>query len=220
MSENEKEARYADFGRRLTELRKKSHLTQAMVAERLGVTTRAYVNYEKGLRLPPIDTAAPMAKLFGVSTDELLGTGVTTDELLQARVADELEKLFDGSKGAKVSEYAITATNSALAGGVLSPEDRASFIATMQIILASATLEASGKFTPYSKRDEEWSKKHEAQTEAVNDMVKMVRARADEELKEGGLRYDGAASDDVTSKDGVEASAETPTGTSENTDIK
>ena len=62
-----------DFGDRLKELRKKSGLTQAQLAERIGVTKSVISFYEQRERSPSPSVLIKMAKVFRVSTDYLLG---------------------------------------------------------------------------------------------------------------------------------------------------
>lgn len=53
--------------------RKRAGLTQEEVARRLGVTTPAVNKWENGSNQPDILLLAPIARLLGISTDELLG---------------------------------------------------------------------------------------------------------------------------------------------------
>lgn len=62
-----------DFGNRLRTLRIKNHLTQAQLAQKLGLTKSVISAYETDLRLPSYDVLIHMAKIFEVSTDYLLG---------------------------------------------------------------------------------------------------------------------------------------------------
>ena len=62
-----------DFGFRIRTLRKKNNLTQAQLAERLGVTKSVISAYENDLRLPSYDTLIAISRIFKVSTDYLLG---------------------------------------------------------------------------------------------------------------------------------------------------
>jgi transcriptional regulator with XRE-family HTH domain len=64
---------------RLKELRKANHrMTQADVANKLGVAKTTYASYEQGRRDPDISMLTKIASLFGVSVDYLLGH--TTDK--------------------------------------------------------------------------------------------------------------------------------------------
>ncbi|MBQ6431045.1 MAG: helix-turn-helix transcriptional regulator [Oscillospiraceae bacterium] len=58
---------------RIRDLREDNDLTQAQVAEYLGVGQRAYAYYENGERMLPSEALCTLAQLYHVSTDYLLG---------------------------------------------------------------------------------------------------------------------------------------------------
>lgn len=58
---------------RLKELREESGLTQKQIAEKLGISSVAYLRYEKSQREPSLSMLAEIANIFNVSTDYLLG---------------------------------------------------------------------------------------------------------------------------------------------------
>lgn len=62
-----------DFGNKLKTLRLKENLTQAQLAQRLGLTKSVISAYETGLRLPSYDILIHIARIFHVTTDYLLG---------------------------------------------------------------------------------------------------------------------------------------------------
>lgn len=62
-----------NFGATLKSLRLKENLTQAMLAQKLGLTKSVISAYETGLRMPSYDVLIHIAKTFNVSTDFLLG---------------------------------------------------------------------------------------------------------------------------------------------------
>ena len=62
-----------DFGNILKTLRLRENLTQAQLAQKLGLTKSVISAYETGLRLPSYDILIHIAKIFSVSTDYLLG---------------------------------------------------------------------------------------------------------------------------------------------------
>ncbi len=62
-----------DFGNRLKTLRLKNNMTQAQLAQKLGLTKSVISAYETGLRLPSYDILIHMARIYKVSTDYLLG---------------------------------------------------------------------------------------------------------------------------------------------------
>lgn len=57
----------------MKQLRKDKHLTQAQVAERIGVTASMVSSYETDIRLPSYEVMLRIADIFGVSVDYLLG---------------------------------------------------------------------------------------------------------------------------------------------------
>ncbi len=56
----------------LKELRKKKGLSQKQAANALGISMRAYQNYEYGQREPNIEMINKLANFYGVTTDYLL----------------------------------------------------------------------------------------------------------------------------------------------------
>lgn len=66
------------YYRRIKDLREDHDLTQQYVADYLGMKQPQYFRYEKGTRDIPSDVLIALAKLYGVSTDYILGL---TDEM-------------------------------------------------------------------------------------------------------------------------------------------
>lgn len=62
-----------DFGGRLKQAREKANLSLKRVAQSLDLTYTGYVQYERGLREPPLWTIKRLAELYNVSTDWLFG---------------------------------------------------------------------------------------------------------------------------------------------------
>lgn len=62
-----------DFGNVLKNLRSKENMTQAQLAQKLGLTKSVISAYETGLRLPSYDTLIHIAQIYNVTTDFLLG---------------------------------------------------------------------------------------------------------------------------------------------------
>ena len=61
------------FSQNLKALRLEAHISQAELAEKMGVGQRTVSNWERGARQPDYDTLIKIAKYFEVSTDYLLG---------------------------------------------------------------------------------------------------------------------------------------------------
>lgn len=60
------------LGERIATLRREKGMTQDAVAERLGVSGQAVSKWENGISYPDITILPEIAKLFGVTVDELL----------------------------------------------------------------------------------------------------------------------------------------------------
>ena len=61
------------IGQRIKQFRKQQGLTQERLAEYLGVTDKAVSKWECGLTAPDLALIMPLARILGVSADELLG---------------------------------------------------------------------------------------------------------------------------------------------------
>lgn len=64
---------YSIFTKRLREVRSSTGMSQNQVAEALGVSRSAYAYYETGATRPDLETLIRIARVFGVTTDYLLG---------------------------------------------------------------------------------------------------------------------------------------------------
>lgn len=62
-----------DIGTRIKDLRNARRMTQAEFVERINVTKSTVSAYENGTRFPSYDVLIRIARLFKVSTDNLLG---------------------------------------------------------------------------------------------------------------------------------------------------
>lgn len=62
-----------DLGRKVKQLREGREWSQAELARRSGITKSAISTYEVGTRTPSADVVKTFAKVFGVSSDYLLG---------------------------------------------------------------------------------------------------------------------------------------------------
>jgi transcriptional regulator with XRE-family HTH domain len=64
-----------EIGTRLKQLRSQRNISQIDLARQLGVSKSVISSYENEIHLPPYDVLIKMARMFGVSTDYLLGAG-------------------------------------------------------------------------------------------------------------------------------------------------
>nr|WP_288977662.1 helix-turn-helix domain-containing protein [uncultured Blautia sp.] len=91
------------FGDRISFLRKLKGLTQAQLAEKLGISAQAVSKWESGLSCPDIMMLVPLADIFNVSTDMLLGGGQLTgcDVTPNQNAEADREKGFPGQTAAE-----------------------------------------------------------------------------------------------------------------------
>jgi len=62
-----------NVGKKIKELRAAKNITQAEMAQRIGMTSSTISSYEVGERQPSYDVLIKIARLFNVTTDTLLG---------------------------------------------------------------------------------------------------------------------------------------------------
>lgn len=79
-----------ELGTKLKQLRSQRNISQVALANQLGVSKSVISSYENEIHLPPYDVLIQMARLFGVSTDYLLGASgnrtVNVDGLTDTQV--------------------------------------------------------------------------------------------------------------------------------------
>ena len=78
------------FGDRIKALRRKSNFTQEKLAELLSISPQAVSRWETDVAMPDISLLPPIANLFGVTTDYLLGMDSYKKDLRKA----EFDKAF------------------------------------------------------------------------------------------------------------------------------
>lgn len=84
-----------DFGNILKTQRLKANMTQAQLAQKLGLTKSVISAYETGLRLPSYDVLIHIARIFNVSTDFLLGIEHKQEIDLSGISQEEIDALLN-----------------------------------------------------------------------------------------------------------------------------
>ena len=81
------------LGKRIMRHRKNLNLTQDQLAEQLGVTAQAVSKWENDLSCPDIAMLPKLSRIFGITTDQLLGTASEQAEapVFQGEVVEETD---------------------------------------------------------------------------------------------------------------------------------
>ena len=68
-----------EIANRLQQMRKKNNLSQEELAAKMGVTRQAVSKWERAESAPDMENLILLAKLYGVTIDELLNTGASPE---------------------------------------------------------------------------------------------------------------------------------------------
>lgn len=82
------------IGERIKQLRKKNDLTQEKLADYLCVSYQAVSKWECGLSSPDLALIVPLAKLFNITTDELLGANPENNDMRYSELKADYDKTF------------------------------------------------------------------------------------------------------------------------------
>ena len=139
----------------MANLRKELNMSQAELAEKLGVSQQTISKYERGTREPDNETLAKLAEIFDCSIDYLLGK---TD--IRNPYKDFIEKAKEqyGPRGKKQAEELLQTIQSLFDGGELPDEDKDEFFRAITEIYFDSK-EKNKKYTPkkYRKNKQEGS---------------------------------------------------------------
>lgn len=96
-----------EIGTKLKQLRCQRNISQIALAKQLGVSKSVISSYENEVHLPPYDVLLQMARLFGVSTDYLLGASgnrsINVDGLTDTQI-EAITMIVDELKNANKSK--------------------------------------------------------------------------------------------------------------------
>ena len=101
-----------NIGKRIKELRRARDMTQERLAEYLNVSFQAISKWETGIAMPDLSMIAPLTKIFGVTSDELLG--ISHENEVDNRRSDligQRESTFetgDTTERLRISEIAVS----------------------------------------------------------------------------------------------------------------
>lgn len=83
-----------ELGKNIKRLRRNADLTQEQLGDMLGVAYQTVSKWELGITFPDISMIAPIARLFKVSADELLGLSESADEAKRRELEERYWKTY------------------------------------------------------------------------------------------------------------------------------
>lgn len=134
--------------KRITMLRKELKLTQAQLAQKLGVGRTTVNGYEQGIISPPPEKIKMMSEIFDVTTDYIIGK--SDDRLLTVKDNNDIaEKMKDLLQTIELSQNDLTFN-----GQELDDITRQLLIQSLQNSLEIGKTISKAKYTPNKFRKE------------------------------------------------------------------
>ena len=141
------DAPYADFAKRLRQLRRDRKMTRIVFAEKCGLVPATVLNYENGKRIPAADMAVKMAEVLDITVGELMGVEKNEDTKRTKAAINRIREMY-GNKPAKQAEEMLYSTERLFADGDLPPEIQEDYILEMQKLFIFSTEKIREKITP------------------------------------------------------------------------
>ena len=101
------------LGQKITQLRKKSHLSQEVLAEKMNVSRQAVSKWESNQSIPDIEKIVDLSELFGVTTDYLLKNGTPSFELPGKTTEEKQIKKLPSIDDQQITQYLEVAKKTA-----------------------------------------------------------------------------------------------------------
>lgn len=92
------------IGKFIAEKRKQKNITQALLAEKLGVTDRSVSNWENGKNMPDLSLFKPLCDILDISINDLLSGEKLSKEKYQEKFEENIVNTIDYSTK-KVNKY-------------------------------------------------------------------------------------------------------------------
>ncbi|MBQ3016271.1 MAG: helix-turn-helix transcriptional regulator [Clostridia bacterium] len=100
------------LGKMISSLRKKKGMTQAELAEKMGVTDKAVSKWERDLSCPDISSLPKLAEIFDISVDELMQVKTGLKEKQNSKVSEIIDTVLKAvATAAGVATVALTVLN-------------------------------------------------------------------------------------------------------------
>ena len=97
------------LGKKIRQLRRAKDLTQEQLADYLNISSQSVSKWETGTATPDLAFVIPLARLFGVSTDELLGFEQSKEDLRKQEYADAYDETWKNGDLEKRLEICLSA---------------------------------------------------------------------------------------------------------------
>ena len=97
------------FGHRIRSLRREADMTQEKLAELLSISPQAVSRWETDAAMPDISLLPPLANLFGVTTDHLLGMETYQKDLRKAEFDEAFHEYWNHDDKEKNYQIALKA---------------------------------------------------------------------------------------------------------------
>jgi transcriptional regulator with XRE-family HTH domain len=127
-------------------------ISQAELANRTGLSSRAIRYYESNNRTPSVDVIKKMADALGLTTDYFMDDTAFQEELEREAFLAEAKDKY-GSRGKAQAKRITEEARALYAGGELSEADKQGFMEEMMEIFMISKEEAK-KYTPKAYRKE------------------------------------------------------------------
>ena len=99
------------FGQTIKSLRREANMTQENLAELLSISPQAVSRWETDIAMPDISLLPPLANLFNVTTDFLLGMDTYQKDLKKAEFDEAFYKYWEHDDKEKNYQFAVRAVS-------------------------------------------------------------------------------------------------------------
>ena len=141
------------IGKKVRLLRKRARMTQADLAEKISVTTRAVIYFEKDQRHPSEDVISKLAEVFNISED-ILDDDRRNLELTKEEKFIQRAKSEDQKSGKTEAERFLEKCRVFFAGGSVSEDDMDLVFESLTEIFFDAKRKAKEKYGNKPTKDQ------------------------------------------------------------------
>jgi len=143
------------FAEKVFDARTELGFSQTQLGEKVGVSLRSILAYEKGEKTPRPSTVLKLARELNVSVKFLTDDNCENplEDIEKDGYIEEAREKY-GSKGARDLDTLISENCALFAGGELSTEEKDVFFEALTKAYIACKEEAREKFTPKSRKSE------------------------------------------------------------------